>query len=93
MRQMMQALDLYLRIQIAFLEQYNEVSVEQLAALVKSDQLRFVLSQGMQGHQEIAQWVHKNCTQVTTSGSNSSGMSGNSLPGARVNQALYDCGG
>jgi 4-amino-4-deoxy-L-arabinose transferase-like glycosyltransferase len=34
-----------------FLGQYNEVSVDQLAALVKSGHLRFVLSQGLQGHQ------------------------------------------
>ena len=72
-----------------FLGQYNEVSVDQLAALVKSGQLRFVLSQSLQGHQEIAQWVQKNCTQVTITGANSSG----NLPGARSNQALYDCGG
>ena len=46
--------------------QYNEISVDQLAALVQSGRLRFVLSQGPQGHQEIAQWVQKNCTQVDT---------------------------
>jgi 4-amino-4-deoxy-L-arabinose transferase-like glycosyltransferase len=55
-----------------FLGQYNEVTVDQLAALVKSGQLRFVLSQGLQGHQEIAQWVQKNCTQVNISDSTSS---------------------
>jgi 4-amino-4-deoxy-L-arabinose transferase-like glycosyltransferase len=72
-----------------FLGQYNEVSVDQLAALVKSGQLRFVLSQGQPGNQEMAQWVQKNCSQVTISGSAYSG----SQPGGRQFQALYDCGG
>lgn len=75
-----------------FLGQYNEVSVDQLAALVKSGRLRFVLSQGLQGHPEIAQWVQKNCTQVVISGSNSSGISSSSRPGPRSSQALCDCG-
>ena len=70
-----------------FLGQYNEVSVDQLAALVKGGKLRFVLSQSLQGHQEIAQWVRKNCTQVNISASHSS------LPDSRQSQSLYDCGG
>jgi hypothetical protein len=76
-----------------FLGQYNEASVDQLAALVKSGKLRFVLSQGLLGNQEIAQWVQKNCSQVTVSGSNSSGASASSQPGPLSNQVLYDCGG
>ncbi len=74
-----------------FLGQYNEVSVDQLAALVKSGRLRFVLNQGLQGHQEIAQWVQKNCTRVDIS--NSTGSNDSSLLGSRLNQSLYDCGG
>jgi hypothetical protein len=73
--------------------QYNEVSVDRLAALVKSGRLRFVLSQGMQGHTEIVQWVQKNSTRVFISESDSSGMTVSPLPGSRPNQALYDCGG
>jgi 4-amino-4-deoxy-L-arabinose transferase-like glycosyltransferase len=76
-----------------FLGQYNEVSVDQLAALIKSGKLRFVLSQGLQGNQEIAQWVQNNCSQVIISGSNSSGASASSQPGPRSIQVLYDCGG
>ncbi len=71
-----------------FLGQYNEVTVDQLAVLVKSGRLRFVLSQSLQGHQEIAGWVQKNCTRVNISESNSSG----SLPGLQPDQSLYDCG-
>jgi 4-amino-4-deoxy-L-arabinose transferase-like glycosyltransferase len=76
-----------------FLGQYNEVSVDQLAALVKSGRLRFILSQALQGHQEIAQWVQKNCTQVDISISNTSGTTSSPLAGSWPNQALYDCGG
>ena len=71
-----------------FLGQYNEVSVTQLAALVKSGKLRFVLAQSLQGHQEMAAWVQQNCTLKNISGSNST----TNQPGAGQNQALYDCG-
>ncbi|MGD0753154.1 MAG: hypothetical protein ABSA23_17325 [Anaerolineales bacterium] len=46
--------------------------MDHLLAVEISGQLRFVLSQGLQGHQEIAQWVQKNCTQVNISDSTSS---------------------
>jgi hypothetical protein len=67
---------------------YNEVSVDQLLAVERSRRLRFVLNQSLQGHQEIARWVQKNCRQVTISESTSSG----SFPGPWSDQALYDCG-
>ena len=76
-----------------FLGQYNEVSVDKLAALVKSGHLRFVLSQGLQGHQQIAQWVEQNCRVVNVSLTNSSGSPASPLAGPEQNQTLLDCGG
>jgi 4-amino-4-deoxy-L-arabinose transferase-like glycosyltransferase len=76
-----------------FLGQYDVVSVEQLAALVNSGQLRFVLSQGLEQHQEIAQWVQQNCTVVDYPS-----LSGANVPafgnpgGPPTNANLYDCG-
>ncbi|MGB8212346.1 MAG: glycosyltransferase family 39 protein [Anaerolineales bacterium] len=69
-----------------FLGQYNEVSVDQLAALVKSGKLRFVLSQGLDGYQGIAQWVRKNCTAA-----NISSLSSFLQASPWQNQGLYDC--
>jgi 4-amino-4-deoxy-L-arabinose transferase-like glycosyltransferase len=70
-----------------FLGEYQEVSVEQLSALVESGQLRFVLSQGAQQYPEIFQWVQQNCKTVDTSN-----LSGTGNPGGQAaNSNLYDC--
>jgi 4-amino-4-deoxy-L-arabinose transferase-like glycosyltransferase len=67
-----------------FLNQYDEVSVDQLASLVKNGQLRFVLGEALDRHQAIAQWVRGNCTLF-----NRADYSGDSAS----NMILYDCGG
>jgi 4-amino-4-deoxy-L-arabinose transferase-like glycosyltransferase len=72
-----------------FLGQYNEVSLDQLAALIKSGQLRFVLGQAAQGSQEINQWVTNNCTQVDYTAATST----HSLSSRGQERILYDCGG
>jgi 4-amino-4-deoxy-L-arabinose transferase-like glycosyltransferase len=71
-----------------FLGEYQEVSLEQLLALVESGQLRFVLSQGGQKYPEIFQWVRQNCKVVDTSNLSSAGIPG----GQDANSNLYDCG-
>jgi 4-amino-4-deoxy-L-arabinose transferase-like glycosyltransferase len=69
-----------------FLAEYDEVSVTQLAMLVKNGLLRFVLfGQENQRHQEISAWVQQNCTLVDAADLSGSGGSG---AGTR----LYDCG-
>jgi 4-amino-4-deoxy-L-arabinose transferase-like glycosyltransferase len=77
-----------------FLGQYQEVSVEQLSALVESGQLRFVLSQGVQQYPEIFQWVQQNCKTVDVDGFTGTAAPANSLPADQQQSTLlYDCGG
>ena len=73
-----------------FLGQYQEVSVDQLSALVKSGRLRFVLGQDARQYQEIFQWVQQNCTVVD----NSSLLDGNGSAFGNRQQSttLFDCG-
>ena len=76
-----------------FLGQYQEVSVDQFAALVKSGQLRFVLGQSLQQYQDISQWVQQNCKTVdvsTPAGANTPAF-GNPGDGVQTT-VLYDCG-
>ena len=69
-----------------FLGEYDEVSVTQLATLVKNGLLRFVLfGQETQGHQEISTWVQQNCTLVDAADLSGAGGSGAST-------RMYDCG-
>ena len=69
-----------------FLGEYNEVSVTQLATLVKNGLLRFVLfNQETQRHQEISAWVQQNCSLVDAADLSGAGGSGASA-------GLYDCG-
>ena len=76
-----------------FLGQYQEVSVDQLAALVNSGQLRFVLGQSLQQYQDISQWVQQNCKAVDTaslSGANATAFG--TLGAQQQTTTLYDCG-
>jgi 4-amino-4-deoxy-L-arabinose transferase-like glycosyltransferase len=75
-----------------FLGQYNEVSVDQLAALVKNGKLRFILGQALQGRQEISQWVQQNCKLADTSTLNSGNSGIGNFGGPRQSTSLYDCG-
>ena len=76
-----------------FLGQYQEVSVEQFAALVNAGRLRFVLRQSLRQYQDISQWVQQNCKTVDTSslsGANTPAFGG---PGnGQQGTTLYDCG-
>ncbi len=75
-----------------FLGQYDEVSVDQLSALVKSGQLRFVLGGQLDQHQKIAAWVKQNCSVVDTSSITNMGGSASGDPGGpQQNSVLYDC--
>ena len=79
-----------------FLGQYDEVSVAQLAALVKTGRLRFVAGGDLTRHQAIAQWVQTNCKLVDASivsGATSVDVSLTQAPnGQAMNSNLYDCG-
>jgi 4-amino-4-deoxy-L-arabinose transferase-like glycosyltransferase len=75
-----------------FLGQYDEVSVDQLSALVKSGRLRFVLGGELDQYQTIAQWVKQNCSVVSTSNFSNTGGSASGRPGGpQQNAVLYDC--
>jgi 4-amino-4-deoxy-L-arabinose transferase-like glycosyltransferase len=75
-----------------FLDQYDEVTAEQVSALVQSGQLRFVLSDSLDRHQDVAKWVKQNCAVVDSS-AYSSGTSTSNDPGRfGSNVTLYDCG-
>jgi 4-amino-4-deoxy-L-arabinose transferase-like glycosyltransferase len=77
-----------------FLGEYQEVSVDQLANLVESGQLRFILSQGLQQYQDISQWVDQNCTTVNVDGLINTTGPTNIRPGEQQqSMSLYDCGG
>jgi 4-amino-4-deoxy-L-arabinose transferase-like glycosyltransferase len=74
-----------------FLGQYQEVSVDKLAALVESGQLRFILSSAVLQYQDISQWVNQYCTKVDMAGST---RTTNTTPvDQRESTLLYDCGG
>ena len=47
-----------------FLGEYQEVTVDQLAALVGSGQLRYILSSAAQQYQDIYNWVVQNCISI-----------------------------
>jgi 4-amino-4-deoxy-L-arabinose transferase-like glycosyltransferase len=75
-----------------FLGQYDEVSVDQLASLVNSGQLRFVLGGELDQHQAIAQWVKQNCNVVDVSSFANTGGAVSGAPGGPQQTAvLYDC--
>jgi 4-amino-4-deoxy-L-arabinose transferase-like glycosyltransferase len=71
-----------------FLGQYQEVTVDQVSALVKSGKLRFILGQSAQKYTDIFQWVQENCKVVDTSTLIGSGNAGGQVPSTN----LYDCG-
>jgi 4-amino-4-deoxy-L-arabinose transferase-like glycosyltransferase len=76
-----------------FLGQYQEVSVDQLAALVNGGQLRFVLGQSLQQYQDISQWVQQNCKAVDTSSLLGANVPVFGNPGnSGQTTILYDCG-
>jgi 4-amino-4-deoxy-L-arabinose transferase-like glycosyltransferase len=69
-----------------FLGEYDEVSVTQLATLVKNGLLRFILSgRETQQHAELSGWIQQNCTLVDAAQLSASG-------GSDGNTRLYDCG-
>lgn len=77
-----------------FLDQYDEVSVDQFSSLVSSGQLRFVLGDAIGRHQAIAQWVRQNCSVVDTSAYASTTVTVlNDLNDSTQNASLYQCGG
>lgn len=76
-----------------FLGQYQEVSVAQLSALVKSGRLRFVLGQDARQYQDIYQWVGQNCAVVNDPSLTTGMDSGFSAFGRQQSgTGLYDCG-
>jgi 4-amino-4-deoxy-L-arabinose transferase-like glycosyltransferase len=74
-----------------FLGEYQEVSAEQVAALVESGQLRFVLNPGAQQYPEIAQWIQQNCQTVELAGLESGNFQTNRPGNLQSEAALYDC--
>ncbi len=77
-----------------FLGEYQEVTVDQLAALVASGQLRFILSSKVQQTQELSTWVDQNCTIVDLPRLTNATNSTNNLPAnQQQGSSLYDCGG
>ena len=74
-----------------FLDQYDQVTSAQVSALVRSGQLRFVLGDTLDRHQDVAQWVKQNCAVVDSS-AYSSGTSTTDDPGRfSSNVMLYHC--
>jgi 4-amino-4-deoxy-L-arabinose transferase-like glycosyltransferase len=76
-----------------FLGEHEEVSTDQIAALVDSGMLRFILGDSLQQYQDISQWVQQNCKSVDTTA-----LAGMSTPGFggfgdRSASSLYDCVG
>jgi len=61
-----------------FLGEYQEVTMEQLSALVESGHLRFILSSALAQYQDLSQWAGQHCTKVN-------------VPGLATT-TLYDCG-
>jgi 4-amino-4-deoxy-L-arabinose transferase-like glycosyltransferase len=77
-----------------FLGEYQEVSVEQLAGLVESGQLRYILSSAMQKYQDLSEWVNQNCITADMKGLTISNAPANLLPdNQQPENTLYDCGG
>ncbi len=77
-----------------FLNQYDEVSVDQLSSLVKSGRLRFVLSDALDRHQALAQWVKQNCAVVDASAyGGAAGTGSGNFNGPTSSTLLYQCGG
>jgi hypothetical protein len=74
-----------------FLDDYDTVSVEQLASLVESGQLRFVLGSGTDRHAEIAAWVQQNCQVVEDASFSLSSGFGAGPGSSSANNVLYDC--
>jgi 4-amino-4-deoxy-L-arabinose transferase-like glycosyltransferase len=75
-----------------FLGQYQEVSVDQLSALVKSGKLRFVLGQSLGQYQDISQWVQQDCKTVDISKLSGTSILAAGNPGQQAaNSSLYDC--
>ncbi len=77
-----------------FLGEYQEVTVDQLAGLVHSGQLRFILSSAAQQYQDIFIWVVQNCTSINVNGLHATSGPATGIPGFfQQTTALYDCGG
>jgi 4-amino-4-deoxy-L-arabinose transferase-like glycosyltransferase len=77
-----------------FLDQYDEVSVEKLASLIRDKELRFVLGESLDRHQEIGQYVRQNCKAVDSAAySGASVTVGGNPRGPSSNTNLCDCGG
>jgi 4-amino-4-deoxy-L-arabinose transferase-like glycosyltransferase len=77
-----------------FLGDYEEVTVEQMAALVESGRLRFILSSAAQQYQDISQWVNQHCTSINVKGSTTTPGPAIGIPGFfQQTTSLYDCGG
>jgi 4-amino-4-deoxy-L-arabinose transferase-like glycosyltransferase len=75
-----------------FLGQYDEVTVDQLAVLVKNGQLRFVLGEDLNQHQLLAAWVQQNCQLVKSADYGGAALVSNNLGGRSGSANLYDCG-
>jgi 4-amino-4-deoxy-L-arabinose transferase-like glycosyltransferase len=77
-----------------FLGAYEEVTVNQLAGLVESGQLRFILSSAAQQYQDISQWVNAHCSSINVNGSTATPGPATGIPGFfQQTTSLYDCGG
>lgn len=76
-----------------FLGDYQEVTVEQVATLVESGRLRFILSSAAQQYQDISKWVNQRCTAINVKGTTGSSGPATGIPGFfQQTTSLYDCG-
>jgi len=77
-----------------FLGEYQEVTVDQVSALVHNGQLRFILSSAAQQYQDILQWVSQNCSSINVKGLSATPGPATGIPGYfQQTTSLYDCGG
>jgi 4-amino-4-deoxy-L-arabinose transferase-like glycosyltransferase len=77
-----------------FLGDYEEVTVDQVAALVEKGQLRFILSSAAQQYQDISKWVTQHCTAINVKGSTATPGPATGIPSFfQQTTSLYDCGG
>ncbi len=77
-----------------FLGEYQEVTVEQVAELVNSGQLRYILSSATQQYQDIDNWVTQHCASINVQGTTATPGPATGIPGFfQQTTSLFDCGG